>query len=109
MTVTRRAVDGIRFLSPAAGETYSANLREAADPKKLLDGWKNLGARAEGRGPMVKGKGLFMEPQWIGDRDGTDFILPAPILAEDGWVKLPDASGLGVDVDWQAIEKWRVT
>ncbi|MEX2214167.1 MAG: DUF1592 domain-containing protein [Phycisphaeraceae bacterium] len=78
MTVTRRAVDGIRFLEPSSGAIYQTILRASADPKKALDGWKAKGARAEPRGPMQKGKGLLMEPQWVGDRDSTDFILPVP-------------------------------
>lgn len=45
-------------------------------------------------------------PNWTPER--RDFILPKPIVAEDGWVSLPEAPGLGVDIDWQAIERWRI-
>jgi L-alanine-DL-glutamate epimerase-like enolase superfamily enzyme len=34
--------------------------------------------------------------------------LPAPIVAEDGWVDLGDGPGLGVEIDWGAIERWRI-
>jgi L-alanine-DL-glutamate epimerase-like enolase superfamily enzyme len=45
-------------------------------------------------------------PWWTPER--RDFALPAPIVAQDGWVDLGDAAGLGVTIDWDAIERWRV-
>ncbi len=46
-------------------------------------------------------------PHWTPER--RDFILPAPIRADGGHVTLPDAPGLGVALDWNALEEWRVS
>ena len=48
----------------------------------------------------------FDPPNWTPKR--RDFILAAPIVAKDGWVDLGEAPGLGVEIDWDAIERWRV-
>ena len=45
-------------------------------------------------------------PNWSPER--RDFMLPSPIVANDGWVSLADAPGLGVDIDWGEIERWRI-
>ena len=45
-------------------------------------------------------------PNWTPER--RDFMLASPIVAEDGWVRLPDAVGLGVEVDWDRIEEYQV-
>ncbi len=45
-------------------------------------------------------------PNWTPER--RDFMLASPIVMEDGWVSLPDAPGLGVEVDWDRIEEYRV-
>lgn len=46
-------------------------------------------------------------PHWTPER--RDFILPTPIQAgADGHVTLPDAPGLGVAIDWEALEPLRV-
>ncbi|MEZ4732462.1 MAG: enolase C-terminal domain-like protein [Caldilineaceae bacterium] len=45
-------------------------------------------------------------PEWTPDR--RDYLLPITIEAEDGWVTLPSAPGLGVEIDWQALEQWRI-
>ena len=46
-------------------------------------------------------------PTWGPDR--RDYILPAPLLADaEGWVSLPDAPGLGVSIDWAALEPLRI-
>jgi D-galactarolactone cycloisomerase len=42
-------------------------------------------------------------PHWTPER--RDFILPTPILADvTGTITLPDAPGLGVKLDWTALE-----
>ncbi len=78
MTVTRRAVDGIRFLGPPAGTTLEANFREARDPRSVFNGWKAKGATGKMRGSVLPGKGLLLEPHWVGERDALSFGLPAP-------------------------------
>ncbi len=45
-------------------------------------------------------------PTWTPER--RDFILPQPIVAENGVVTLPDKPGLGVEIDWQALKSLRI-
>ncbi|HEX6386494.1 MAG TPA: mandelate racemase/muconate lactonizing enzyme family protein [Anaerolineae bacterium] len=46
-------------------------------------------------------------PRWTPAR--RDFILPAPIEPDaPGTITLPDAPGLGVEIDWQALEPLRI-
>ena len=45
-------------------------------------------------------------PHWTPER--RDFILPAPLAAHDGRITLPNAPGLGVALDWDALEQWQV-
>jgi L-alanine-DL-glutamate epimerase-like enolase superfamily enzyme len=48
----------------------------------------------------------FDPPAWTPER--RDFILPQPILAENGTITLPDKPGLGVEIDWAALEPLRI-
>jgi L-alanine-DL-glutamate epimerase-like enolase superfamily enzyme len=49
----------------------------------------------------------FDPPTWTPAR--RDFILPEPILPDSsGYITLPDAPGLGVKVDWPALEPLRI-
>jgi len=49
----------------------------------------------------------FDPPEWTTAR--RDYILPVPIEAdEQGYVTLPDAPGLGVELDWAALEPLRI-
>jgi L-alanine-DL-glutamate epimerase-like enolase superfamily enzyme len=46
-------------------------------------------------------------PHWSPER--RDFILPAPILPDEaGYLWLSDAPGLGVEIDWAALEPLRI-
>jgi L-alanine-DL-glutamate epimerase-like enolase superfamily enzyme len=46
-------------------------------------------------------------PEWTPAR--RDYVLPAPVEADAaGCVTLPDAPGLGVEIDWDALEQYRV-
>jgi len=46
-------------------------------------------------------------PEWTPVR--RDYILPTVIEAEEGgWVTLSAAPGLGVEIDWAALEPWRI-
>ncbi len=78
MRVTRRAVDGIRFLEPSSGPVFRADLLETKDARKALDAWKEQGAESKVRGYPVPGVGLHLEPKWLGDRDGLEVYVPAP-------------------------------
>lgn len=78
LRVSRRAVDGIRFLDPAKGKTYSANLREAKDARKAIEEWKIDGATVKAQGINRPGQGLLIEPRAVGDRDALSFSIPPP-------------------------------
>ena len=46
-------------------------------------------------------------PGWTPER--RDFILPAPILPDAGGaITLPEKPGLGVEIDWQALQPFRL-
>jgi L-alanine-DL-glutamate epimerase-like enolase superfamily enzyme len=46
-------------------------------------------------------------PEWTPER--RDYILPQPILADaHGFIALPTAPGLGVTIDWPALEPLRI-
>ncbi len=77
MAVTRRAVDGIRFLESADGIVWSVDLREGKDPRRTFDDLKkqnNLYVKARGYGQ--KGVGLLLEPKWLGERGGSSVGVP---------------------------------
>jgi L-alanine-DL-glutamate epimerase-like enolase superfamily enzyme len=49
----------------------------------------------------------FDPPQWSPER--RDYILPSPLFADaEGCITLSDAPGLGVEIDWQALEPLRI-
>lgn len=83
LSITRRAVDGIRFLEQAKGKTWSANLRgvqevkKGQDPwKKIFDEWKNDNLLVKGRTQGKAGMGLLLEPRAVGDRDTLNIVVP---------------------------------
>jgi mono/diheme cytochrome c family protein len=80
MRVARRAVDGIRFLEPAAGKVYSFDLRAAKDKdtRKFFDVWKNEGVQVRGQGQLRPGAGLLLEPRSVGERDTLNILVPVP-------------------------------
>ena len=77
MEVTRRAVEGIRFLEPARGTNWVSELRNIKDPRRTLDNWKKTGGYFKARG-VNHPEGLLMEPQWLGSRNGCAFTLWPP-------------------------------
>jgi L-alanine-DL-glutamate epimerase-like enolase superfamily enzyme len=49
----------------------------------------------------------FDPPEWTPER--RDYILPQPIQADvEGYVTLPDVPGLGVTLEWAALEPLRI-
>jgi L-alanine-DL-glutamate epimerase-like enolase superfamily enzyme len=49
----------------------------------------------------------FDPPTWTSER--RDFILPTPTLPDaNGYITLPDAPGLGIKIDWAALEPLRI-
>lgn len=86
LNVTRRAVDGIRFLEPSKSKAIAANLRElkaikkGQDPWKMLfDSWKNEhGVQVRGQSVSREGMGVLLAPRAVGDRDTWDIVVPSP-------------------------------
>lgn len=78
MAVTRRAVEAIRFLEPARGQVFTADLTETKDARQALDSWKADGASPKTRGLAVPGLGLLLEPKWVGERGSTTLVMPTP-------------------------------
>jgi hypothetical protein len=79
LVVTRRAVDGLRFLDPPQGKTFAMNFREVKDLKKAFDGWKANGFTGkELKGIMKPGVGLLIESRAVGEREEMSFSVPAP-------------------------------
>ncbi len=86
LRISRRAVDGIRFLQPASGKVVALNLREAKstdirkpiDARQVFDAWKNDGVTVKGQNVMRQGQGLFIEPRAVGDRDTLSIAVPTP-------------------------------
>lgn len=78
MKVTRRAVDALRFRGRAPGTVFAADLGAVKDPRQAFDTWKNRGATVKTRGFALPGKGLLLEPRWVGERDEHSITLPAP-------------------------------
>ena len=57
-----------------------------------------------GNAPFVEY--AYDPPAWTPER--RDFVLSTSVVARDGGVELGDAPGLGADVDWDEIERFRV-
>ena len=88
MEVTRRAVDGIRFLEPPPSEVLEVDLVNVEkNPHKLFygDPWIAAGISLEKLPRIPKpGLGALVEPRWPRDRASSMFSVPPP----------PDGRGL---------------
>ena len=80
MEVTRRVVEGIRFLEPAPSETLSVDLvNDGRNFSKLLEPWKAAGFILEKLPRDYKdGLGVLIEPKWPRDRGSKMFNVPVP-------------------------------
>jgi len=79
LVVTRRAVDGLRFLDEPKGKTFALNFAEVKDVRKAFDAWKADGVTGkELRGIPRPGLGLLIEPRAVGDREEWSVSVPAP-------------------------------
>ena len=80
MEVTRRAVEGIRFLEPAPSETLKVDLVNVEkDPNRHFDPWKEAGITLEKLPRIAKpGLGALVEPKWPRDRSSNLFSVPPP-------------------------------
>lgn len=79
LVVTRRAVDGLRFLDEPAGKTFALDFTQVKDLKKEFEKWKADGATGkELKGTIRPGAGLLIEPRSVGDREEWSVSVPAP-------------------------------
>lgn len=80
MEVTRRAVEGIRFLDPPPSEVHEADLVNVEkDPHKAFDSWEAAGIELEKLPRIARpGLGALIEPKWPRDRSSRMFRVPAP-------------------------------
>ena len=80
MEVTRRAVDGIRFLDPAPGRIHKVDLVNVEkDPHRAFDSWKKDGLTLGKLPRLAKpGLGALGETRWPGDRTSSMFSVPYP-------------------------------
>lgn len=77
MEVTRRAVEGLRFLDPPRSAPRAVDFRAVKDLRKAFEGWGPDGEKSRLPGTLVPGKGLLLPPQWVGERaDGSLFVAP---------------------------------
>ena len=86
LSITRRAVEGIRFLEPVKAKNWSANLRDVQevkkgqDPwKKIFDEWKNDNLLVKGRTQGKIGMGLLLEPRAVGEAGSLESALHSAI------------------------------
>ncbi len=88
LVVTRRAVDGLRFLDPPRGKTFAMNYHEVKDLKKAFEEWKVDGFTGkELKGVARPGLGLLLESRAVGDREELSFSVPAP-QSKEGVLRL---------------------
>ncbi len=78
LTVTRRAVEGVRFIEPNDNKVLVANLQESKDIRKTLDALKTDGLTYKMQGVPKTGMGLLIEPRAVGEREESSFSLPIP-------------------------------
>ncbi len=78
LQVTRRAVDGVRFLSESRSQLIAADVRDAKDVKKVFEPWKNEGVSAGGDVASLPGTGWLLKPKWLPDRGGFSIRIPLP-------------------------------
>lgn len=78
MTITRRAVDAIRFLEPG-GLKLTGDLRQDKHPKQQVEQWrKEHGYRVSLKGYDLKTKGVLLSPVWLSSRDRSSIEIPVP-------------------------------
>lgn len=82
LEVTRRAVDGIRFLEHASPRLIDLDFREHdfTDFRKFIDQrYKEKGVFTKSKRLMSrKGEGLFLNTEWSGDRGSSFLAIPVP-------------------------------
>lgn len=78
LRVSRRAVDGLRFLEPAPARPIVFNLLESRDVRKTFDEYKADNITVKGNGVGRPGQGVLLEPRAVGDRDTLQISVPPP-------------------------------
>jgi hypothetical protein len=82
LEVTRRAVDGIRFLEPESGKRLEIDFREHkfTDFRKFIDHqYKEQGFFTKSKRLTCReGEGIFLKTEWSGDRGSSFLAIPAP-------------------------------
>lgn len=95
MTVTRRAVDGIRFLEPPTAPPLAADLVKAKDNRDAFDKWKTRNAQGGGDTVGKPGFGMLIRPKWVGDRGGMNFRIVLPENDRLGIVRIKAVVSVG--------------
>jgi hypothetical protein len=79
MQVTRRAVDALRFLEPAAENGFAVDLRNVKDVRKAFDPIRSQGESVStGDTANLPGTGLLLKPKWVGERGGMTIRIHPP-------------------------------
>ncbi|HSI32035.1 MAG TPA: DUF1592 domain-containing protein [Tepidisphaeraceae bacterium] len=79
MKITRRAVDGIRFLDPAPGQPVAFKPAETDNPKRHFETLLDPAGKRPGKPrPGKEPPGLALDPSWLGDRESTKTYFPIP-------------------------------
>ncbi len=89
MEVTRRAVEGIRFMEPSASKILTADLVNVEkNPQNLFNPWKEAGIKLSKVPRIAKpGIGALVEPKWPTDRTNSMFYVP-PSADQRGLVRV---------------------
>lgn len=82
LEVTRRAVDGIRFLEPGSEKKLEVDFREHnfTDFRKFIDqqyGEQGFFTKSK-RLICREGEGIFLKTEWSGDRGSSFLAIPVP-------------------------------
>lgn len=82
LEVTRRALQGIRFLEPDQGKKLKIDFREHSftDFRKFIDQqYKEEGFFTKSKRLVCREKeGIFLKTEWAGDRGSSFLAIPAP-------------------------------
>ena len=116
--VVRGLVDVVQadalFVGGLGGCRSLAELCRSHDKAWSPHTWSNgLGLVANLHGALACSTVPWIEvpydpPAWSPER--RDWLLPEPLaIAADGTIAPPDGPGLGVDLDLDALERWRIT
>ncbi|HYE20275.1 MAG TPA: DUF1592 domain-containing protein [Tepidisphaeraceae bacterium] len=79
MKITRRAVDGIRFLEPAPAQPVVFKASETDNPRKHFEVLFDPAGKRPGKPkPGKELPGMMIPASWLGDREGAETHFPIP-------------------------------